>query len=190
MRDGRVLSIGLIVVALAAAASGCGAKPMSQAQLTAIETREVDANLAATYNAAASALFDAGYTIAMSDRSAGLITGQRGKDRSFDRAMWSPAIQDDRFAISIMMRPNATDTRTAVRVKTSKNGEPVVDRKAIDQVWTLMQRQVLMADPLSPAAPTTNRPSYSGASPGQGTGNPNLSAISGGSRLPPPRSAR
>ena len=133
---------------LCAIAAGCGGQKLTQAQLNAIETREVEAGLEATFAAATGALFDAGYTIAMSDRQAGLLTGQKGKDRTFDRIMWSPSIGDDRFNISISMR-SMGDNRTAVRVKTSVNGEPKVDKKAIDQIWNLMQRQVLMKEPLS-----------------------------------------
>ena len=37
------------------------------------------------FNAVSNALFDAGYTIKMSDRQAGLITGEKAKDMSSAR---------------------------------------------------------------------------------------------------------
>lgn len=136
-----------------AIALGCQTTPKySQAQLNAIETREVDATFDATFNAAASALFDAGYTVAMSDRSAGLLTGSAGKDNSAARVWISPYIADSRFVLSMQVR-QLNPNLCAVRVKTSVNGEPRVDKAAIDHIWTLMQRQVLMKEPASVTAP-------------------------------------
>ena len=54
----------------------------TQAQLNAFETREVGADLDETFRAASNALFDAGYTISMSDREGGVLTGTRAIDRS------------------------------------------------------------------------------------------------------------
>lgn len=136
-----------------AIALGCQTTPKySQAQLNAIETREVDATFDATFNAAASALFDAGYTVAMSDRSAGLLTGSAGKDNSAARVWLSPYIADSRFVLSMQVR-QLNPKLCAVRVKTSVNGEPRVDKAAIDHIWTLMQRQVLMKEPVSVPVP-------------------------------------
>jgi len=127
--------------------SGCVARqpPLTQAQMNAIETREVDATLDQTYRAASSALFDAGYTIAMSDRSAGLLTGERGIDRSAERA-WNSYVQDTKFRMSMQIM-EMDSQRTSVRIKTSVNGESRTDQRAIDQVWVLMQRQVMMKEP-------------------------------------------
>ncbi len=128
---------------------GCAAPQMSQAQLNSIETREVDAGVEQTFTAASGAMFDAGYTIAMSDHNAGLLTGTRGVDQTSARIWLSPAIEDTKFVLSMQIRPIDTG-RSTVRVKTSKNGEPIVDQKAIDQIWVLMQRQVMMHEPLQP----------------------------------------
>jgi hypothetical protein len=129
-------------------ALGCSSAPKyTQAQLNAIESREVDADVAATFNAASGALFDAGYTIAMSDRQAGLITGTKADSKQSERIWISAGIEDVHFAVSIQIR-EAGPKRSIVRVKTSVNGEPRVDKKAIDEIWVLMQRQVLMKEPL------------------------------------------
>jgi hypothetical protein len=128
---------------------GCASQPrMTQAQLNALESREVDAGLGATFNAASGALFDAGYTISMSDQEGGLLTGTRAKDRSSERFWVDSNIRDTQFAISIQMRETSA-SRTSVRIKTSINGESKVDKAAIDQIWVLMQRQVLMREPLA-----------------------------------------
>jgi hypothetical protein len=129
--------------------TGCdSSNQLSQAQLNAIETRDVDASMNETYNAASGALFDAGYTIAMSDRQGGLLTGTRVIDKSKARFWISPYIEDIRLAISMQIREISPSSCT-VRIKTSVNGSPKVDKNAIDQLWTLMQRQVLMKEPLS-----------------------------------------
>lgn len=128
--------------------TGCQeSNQLSQAQLNAIETREVDANMSETYNAVSGALFDAGYTIAMSDRQGGLLTGTKAVDKSTDRFWISHSIEDIKFVVSIQIREISPKVCT-VRIKTSRNGVPKVDKKAIDELWVLMQRQVLMKEPL------------------------------------------
>ena len=144
------------VCSIALAMAGCGvfAKPqLSQAALNAIETRDVDADFDETFNAASGALFDAGYIISMSDRQGGLITGTKSIDRSRQRRFFNDkAIEDTHFAVSILVRETEM-ARCAVRVKTSINGQPRVDKHAIDAIWVLMQRQVLMSAPLAAADP-------------------------------------
>ncbi len=122
--------------------------PMGQAQLNAIETREVDAGFDETFIAASGALFDAGYIISMSDREGGLLTGTRSIDRSRQRRLLDPKIEDTHFAVSVMIREAGSD-RCSVRIKTSVNGVQKVNKRAIDQIWVLMQRQVLMKAPLA-----------------------------------------
>ena len=147
----RILVISLALASCMSLA-GCATTPSyTQAQLNAIETREVDASMDETFSAATNALFDAGYTIAMSDRQGGILTGTRGKDNSSARVWVSPYITDTNFTMSIQVRENGPRL-TTTRIKTSMNGEQVIDKKAIDQIWTLMQRQVLMKEPLMPTA--------------------------------------
>lgn len=151
----RVVGWSVAAMAACAALAGCqSSPPLTQAQLTALETREVDAPVDEAYAAAASALFDAGYTIAMSDKSAGLLTGRQSRERmrfvGYGRRA-VPVLTE--YTISVMLRPIDADS-TAVRIKTAVDGEPVVHREAIDRFWLLMQRQVLMNEPLrDPAGP-------------------------------------
>lgn len=129
--------------------SGCQspAPKLSQAQMNALETREVEASFDDTYRAASNAMFDAGYTIAMSDKSAGLLTGSRAKDRSADRMWVDRSIRDTLFLLS--MQITSIDSKNcSVRVKTSVNGEARVNPQAINELWVLMQRQVMMKEPL------------------------------------------
>ncbi len=141
----KICSITITVLLLS---SGCVSTPRyTQAQLNAIETREVEANLDETFNSASGALFDAGYTISMSDRQAGLLTGTKAKDMTAARFWYGTYIPDISFATSIQVR-QTEPKRCSVRIKTSRNGEPQTDKKAIDELWVLMQRQVLMKEPL------------------------------------------
>jgi hypothetical protein len=145
----RVLFYICLVALVGFSATGCATTPKySQAQLNAIETREVEANLDETFNAASGALFDAGYTISMSDRQAGLLTGTQAKDRSAERFWINAYTKDTQYAVSIQVR-EVTPKRCSVRMKTSRNGEPRVNKEAIDAIWVLMQRQVLMKEPIN-----------------------------------------
>lgn len=133
---------------VALALAGCQAEPKyTQAQLNALETREIDADLAASFNAASNALFDAGYTIQMSDRAGGLLTGTKSYDRKRDNAWVKDRNRWKTFTLSVQVR-RLDPKLTAVRVKTAINGEPRVDLASINEFWVLMQRQVLMHEPL------------------------------------------
>lgn len=136
----------LVAAALVGCSSDSSPSRFTQAQLNAIETREIEAGQDESFAAASGAMFDAGYTISMSDRNAGLLTGKRGTDNTAARMWVSPYIRDTDFTISVQIRPLGPQ-RTAARVKTSVNGEPVVKKEAIDSFWTLMQRQVIMKAP-------------------------------------------
>ena len=141
----------IVLCLLLLTAGSCATAPKySQAQLNALETRDVDADLDETFRAASSALFDAGYTLSMSDRRGGVLTGTRAVDRSAARFWWGRHVKDKHFTISVMIREE-DPARCAVRIKTAINGQQKVDEAAIDQFWNLMQRQVLMHAPLAEA---------------------------------------
>jgi len=144
----RVVGCFLLIL-VAIALGGCAGEPKyTQMQLNALETREIDADVAACFNAASNALFDAGYTIQMSDRAGGLLTGSKSYDRKRDN-MWVKNRNRWRtFTLSVQVR-RLDPGLTAVRVKTAINGEPKVDLRSIDEFWVLMQRQVLMHEPVS-----------------------------------------
>lgn len=145
-----IRSCTVLLACLVFLMSGCGSgsniHKFSQAQLTALTTREVQASFGDTYKAATDAMFDAGYTIEESDRDGGILTGIQGKDQSAARFWVSPLIRDTVFRISVLLREVNTRS-TTVRLSTSRNAEPYIDEKAIDQFWRLMERQVLMKAP-------------------------------------------
>jgi hypothetical protein len=125
--------------------AGCASQPVyTQAQLNAIETRSVEADFDETLDAASGALFDAGYIIAMSDREGGLITGTQTMQDTGWAAFWGTAPYFRSLAISIQIRSDTPD-RSLVRIKTQVNGQTRVDKTAIEKIWVLMQRQVMMS---------------------------------------------
>ncbi len=141
----RNVLLAAVVSALLLAA--CASQPVyTQAQLNAIETRSVDATFDETFNAASGALFDAGYIIAMSDREGGLITGTQTKVAQGWAAFWGTEPYYRSMAISIQIRADGPN-HTFARIKTQFNGQTQVDKAAIDELWVLMQRQVLMSTP-------------------------------------------
>jgi hypothetical protein len=146
----------VVAVALLAASAlalpGCATQPKySQAQLNAIEVRIVEASFDDTYTAAANALFDAGYIIGMSDKDAGLITGGQTRMLGFWEAMAADApYQSLVMSIQIV---EESENRCRVRVKTQISGITVVNREAVDAIWVLMQRQVLMSTPATLETP-------------------------------------
>jgi len=114
--------------------------------MNTIETREVDAPRSATFRAASSALFDAGYIIGMSDHAGGLLTGEKQIDRSANRALLNADIPNTMFRMSIHVR-ELSPARCTVRIKTSIDGVAQTDKEEVDRIWLLMQRQVMMREP-------------------------------------------
>lgn len=137
----------LSALLLPACTIGHSPKRYSQAQLNSIETRVVEAGLKETFDAAMNALFDAGYVIAVSDRDGGIITGSRAVDQTTARVLLSSAIRDTQYVMSIQVRETKAGRQCAVRVKLAVNGEARVHKETIDELWVLMQRQVLMKEP-------------------------------------------
>lgn len=146
----------LCLLALTLLISGCASqKKYTQAQMNAIEVRIVDANFDETFNAATNALFDAGYIIGMSDKDAGLLTGSQVRTLGF----WESFAAESPYQSMVMTLQviEESDTRCRVRVKLALNGVTTVNEKVVDQIWVLMQRQVLMSAPptIEPAEDAT-----------------------------------
>ncbi len=127
------------------AAAGCSTSGpiLSPAEVNALEMREVDAGVAETFATASGALLRAGYDISLSDERGGLIVGRR----SAEALAGEPGADAD-SAVSISIRRSGSN-RSAVRIKTWIGDSRELDRGAIDEIWTLMQRRVLLNAPLA-----------------------------------------
>jgi len=144
--------------------SGCApnSRVMGQAAITNLETRVIDAPQDRVFNAALEALFDLGYTIKHSDKESGILLGERQDARKNDKAAMAfffgitgaLAVTPIVYNCTILVKPIDKKT-TDVRIKTAIDGEPKLNKKAIDQVWLYIDRQVLMGSP--PEAISTSK---------------------------------
>lgn len=137
------------------ATSGCaflnGEPQMSQAQIKQLESRTIDAPFKEVYDASIEALFDLGYTIVHTDKESGVIMGERSS-KSY-RTVWvtladgnrSPSSEEylQTKQLTILVKPEGRKQCT-VRIKSSRNKESSFDKKAINEVWLYIDRQVLM----------------------------------------------
>jgi hypothetical protein len=118
----------------------------TQAQITALTTRTVDASYDDTFRAATDALFDGGYTVSQSDHAGGTVSGYKRDDKSAERFWINPYIQDTDFRMSVLVR-DRSPVETSVRISMAVNGEPYINEEAVDNFWQLMRRQVLIQAP-------------------------------------------
>jgi hypothetical protein len=162
--NGALRMWALVVVGVAVL-GGCGAgrPPLTQTQLDAIQVRVVEASPDRAFGAATSALLDGGYQVFVSDGDSGFLTGEKRKDPAVGLNILEIVVttlarapQDlppDFYAVSIQVLPE-TGGRAKVRIRPFDNGiasdctDPDGDgRKVVEELWALMQRQVLMKEP-------------------------------------------
>lgn len=156
----------LLPLLFVGALSGCETtQPMTVTQLDALQVREVEANPDRAFAAASSALFDAGYQIHVSDADAGLLTAERREDPSvatnaamiilssiLTRGTGAQDKPPDFHAVCIEVLPAGAE-RSDVRIRPYLNGQALSPkspgaRDTVQELWTLMQRQVLMKEPV------------------------------------------
>jgi hypothetical protein len=155
----------LLIVLVVPVFCGCETtQPMTATQMDALQVREVEVPPDRAFAAASSALFDAGYQIHVSDADAGLLTAERREDPSvavnatlviltaiLTRGGGAQDKPPDYYAICIEVLPKGA-TNSDVRIRPFFNGQvqtadnPAA-RKTVQEIWTLMQRQVLMKEP-------------------------------------------
>lgn len=125
---------------------------LSQSEIKNFETRDLDAPFDAVYAAATEAFFDLGYTMTHSDKSSGILVGEKRID-AVDVSWWNSdankekteAEKYDWLQLTILVRKE-TKTTSKIRIKTAIDKEPRLDKKAINEVWVYIQRQVLMEE--------------------------------------------
>ncbi len=146
----RRLTMACLMCLLFSQFAACGTSSnmskYTQAQITALTTRTVDASYDDTFKAATDALFDGGYTVSQSDYAGGTVSGYKRDDKSAERFWINPYIQDTDFRMSVLVRERSP-VETSVRLSMAINGEPYIDEEAVDNFWQLMRRQVLIQAP-------------------------------------------
>lgn len=152
-----VLKRTIIMVSLLTM-SGCawltsGGSQMGQAQIKNFETRTVDSKFDDVYAAATEALFDLGYQIRHSEKASGLIVGEQRTQYSetvyLGKGIWDKRDKQRIYEITLLIKPEGKKS-TNVRIKTSIDGQPRLNKDAIDKVWVYIDRQVLMDTPPVP----------------------------------------
>jgi hypothetical protein len=141
-----------IPAAFALLIAGCEAAPRTRVELDATQEREVEAAPDRAYSAASGAVMDAGYTMDVSDADGGLLSGHKLFEHSIALKVavaimtrGSGTVPPDLLTVCIQVR-DIGNGRSAVRAQTYLNGSAELDHKAIDDLWVLMQRQVLMKE--------------------------------------------
>ncbi len=145
-------------VLLLSGLTGCGwllsgnQQQVGQAEIKNFETRTIDAKFDDVYAAATEALFDLGYQIKHSEKASGLIVGEQQHNYTesvyLGKGVWDKRDKQTFYDITLLIIPE-DKKHTNVRIKTSINGEPKLNKDAIDKVWVYVDRQVLMESPPS-----------------------------------------
>lgn len=153
----RRLNLTVLVLGLALLVPGCGwmmsgGNQVGQAEMKNFETRTIDAKFDDVYAAATESLFDLGYQIRHSEKASGIIVGEQQQNYTesvyLGKGMYDRRDKQTVFNITLLIKSETKKT-TNVRIKTSVNGEPKLNKDAIDKVWLYIDRQVLMASPVS-----------------------------------------
>lgn len=157
----------LIIVVMMLGLSSCGwmtsgNQQVGQAQMKNFETRTLDATFDDVYSAATEALFDLGYQIKHSEKASGLIVGEQRTNYSetvyLGKGIWDRRDKQRVYEITLLIKPEKKKS-TNVRIKTSVDGQPRLNKDAIDKVWVYIDRQVLMETPPAPEKKTKSKPS-------------------------------
>jgi hypothetical protein len=147
---------------------GCAASPrtteLSPTQMEALQVRQVDAPAERAFSAASGALVDAGYHILVSDADAGILSAELRHDPAVAAnvatiigvAVLSLGhvyydLPPTYHALCLQVLPDFSPARSRVRIRSFVNAQGHHDPGKVEQIWTLMQRQVLMRE--LPAAP-------------------------------------
>jgi hypothetical protein len=159
MKTGTALAAGC-----AWALAGCtsSSSTLSPTQQDALQTRVVEGSTDRAFAAAADALIDAGYTVEVTDGEGGLLTGMRREDASVAEhaavLMLSALVSlgqsavlapPDRYAVCVQVLPR-TGGLSSVRIRCYGLGGAEAERRETGQLWTLMQRHVLISEPVAP----------------------------------------
>lgn len=154
----------LLFLAVPLLLAGCAADPpLSQTQMDALQVRLVEAPPDRAFAAASSAIIDAGYDIHVSDGEWGILTAEKRQDPALaaniavvilsSLARAPTDLPPTYHAVAIQVLP-VPQNRANVRIRPFINGQPCActladkeGREVVEQLWTLMQRQVLMKEP-------------------------------------------
>lgn len=150
------------VVLIGAAFGSSGCVQLTQSEIKALETREMDCSFDEAYKAASHGLFSLGFTISHSDKESGILTGTRHDPNTGAKVantilfgVLGLALTKERNeALTFMLTPLEPNL-TQLRMKVIVNGKAVVDRKFMTAVWQQIEREAMLESRPSERSTTT-----------------------------------
>ena len=156
----------MIAVVVIGGTFGCssGCTQLTQAEIKALETRELDLPFDEAYQAAANGLFSLGFAIEHSDKESGIITGKR-KDLQTGAKIGAAVAfgvlgllaVGDRDEVVTFMLTELEDNLTQLRMKIVINGKSVIDRKLMTKIWQQIEREAMLESRPSDYGPPSSQ---------------------------------
>jgi hypothetical protein len=151
-----------LAMLLPAALAACAASPrpidLSPTQMEALQVRQIEVPTDRAFSAASGALVDAGYHILVSDADAGVLTAELRQDPAVAANVATVIgvavltlghmyydLPPTYHALCLQVLPDGS-ARSRVRIRSFVNAQGDHDPGKVEQIWTLMQRQVLMRE--------------------------------------------
>ncbi len=155
----RILSTGVCMLMLFGA-SGCAT--MTQTEIKALQTREIDLPYEEAYQAAMNGLFSLGFTIDHSDKVSGVVTGKRSDPQTGAKIgaavalglLGLLAVGDRNEAVTFklaVLEPRVTQLRMQLVI----NGKAIVDRQLMTKIWQQIEREALLESRPSDRSPAS-----------------------------------
>jgi hypothetical protein len=121
-----------------------------------METRTLSIPYDRAYVAATNAFFAIGYSLKHTDKASGIIVGSRSDSGAGKKAAMillfgiAGALVDTKTTsdITVMLTPTAPAI-TTIRIGASKNGQPIVDKEVTDKLWTVIEREAMVDEPVA-----------------------------------------
>ncbi len=140
--------------------SGCA--PLTQAEVKALETRELDLPYNEAYQAAMNGLFSLGFTLDHTDMASGVVTGKRQDPQTGAKigaaiafgVIGLLAVGDRNEAVTFKLVKLAPRL-TQLRMKVIINGKPVTDRTFMTKIWQQIEREAMLESRPSEINPST-----------------------------------
>jgi len=152
----------ILLAAVMVLIAGSGCSQMTQAEIKALETRELDLPYDEAYRAASNGLFSLGFTIDHSDKESGIITGTRHDPRTGLKitnailfgVIGLAATSSQNEAVSFMVT-SLEASLTQLRMKVVVNGKAVLDRKLMTKIWQQIEREAMLDAKPPDSAPSS-----------------------------------
>jgi hypothetical protein len=139
---------------LLAGLTGCS--QMTQSEIRALETREIDAPYDKVYDASLNAMFSMGLNICHTDKASGIMAGQNGDhiQRASAGLLWRPLFPVKK--VTLMVAPKGSGS-TSIRMKILVNEKPQVDPKLMTEIWQRIEKEAMLTEAFDPEAQSSDK---------------------------------